>query len=181
VRPSRAGQTDRGFASRFEPDRLYFISRPNRVHCDNIRTRGRVAGAILAIELQDLGQAVRGVTFTGTAAELPTEGVDAQIATYVGRWPTVAGAIDPVRLAAGQTHHRLYEITVASWILYDEERFQADPRQPVPARRPTVHCRRSWIRTWTAAPATWAGSDPALSAHRTYPRSSAVVRRRPDR
>lgn len=121
------------FASAFNPDRLYFISRPHRQHCLNIRERGRVAGAVLAIELEDLGQRVRGVTFTGTAVELPTTGIEAPIDAYLGRWPMAAGAIDAARLAAGETHHRLYEIIVTGWILYDEENFRGDPRQPVPA------------------------------------------------
>jgi hypothetical protein len=122
------------FASSFEPDRLYFISRPNRLHCEYLRDRGRVAGAILAIELEGLGQPVRGTTFTGTATELPTVGVEEPIATYLGRWPAAANAIDPARLAAGETHHRIYEISVRDWILYDEENFRSDPRQPVEAR-----------------------------------------------
>ena len=122
------------FASSFEPDRLYFISRPNRLHCENVRARPRVAGAILAIELEDLGQPVRGVTFTGTAVELPTRAIEQQIGVYVGRWPSASRAIDPVRLAAGETHHRLYEVQVGSWILYDELNFKPAPRQPVPAR-----------------------------------------------
>lgn len=122
------------FASAFEPDRLYFISRPNRAHCENIRLRPRVAGAVLAIELTGLGQAVRGVTFTATAVELPITDIDADIATYAGRWPDAAGAIDPARMAAGETHHRLYRINVSSWVLYDEENFRADPRQNVEAR-----------------------------------------------
>jgi uncharacterized protein YhbP (UPF0306 family) len=121
------------FASSFGPDRLYFISRPTRLHCEYIRQRGPVAGAVLAIELEGLGQAVRGVTFTGHAVELATTGIDAQIEVYVNRWPEAAKAIDPVRMANGETHHRLYEIYVHSWILYDEENFRADPRQPVPA------------------------------------------------
>jgi Pyridoxamine 5'-phosphate oxidase len=122
------------FASAFAPDRLYFISRPNRVHCANLRDRGSVAGSILAIELTELGQAVRGVTFTGSASELPTTGVADEIGTYVGRWPSAARAIDPDRLAAGETHHRIYEITVTGWVLYDEENFRSDPRQPVAAQ-----------------------------------------------
>jgi uncharacterized protein YhbP (UPF0306 family) len=122
------------FASSFEPDRLYFISRPTRVHCENIRQRPRVAGAILAIELADLGQPVRGVTFTGTAVELPNVGIDAQVAVYVQRWPSAAQAIDPLRLASGEAHHRVYQVVVDSWILYDEVNFRADPRQPVEAR-----------------------------------------------
>lgn len=122
------------FASAFEPDRLWFISRPARLHCDNIRERARVAGAILAVDVVDPSVAVRGVTFTGTATELPTSGIDAQLAAYAGRWPVTAQAVDPERMAAGRSHHRLYEIQVAGWVLYDEVNFRADPRQPVDAR-----------------------------------------------
>jgi hypothetical protein len=67
------------FASTLRPDRLLFISRPNRLHCEYIRDRSDVAGAILAIELHDPSQPVQGVTFTGTARELPTTGIDEQI------------------------------------------------------------------------------------------------------
>ena len=122
------------FASAFDPDRLYFISRPTREHCANLRDRCAVAGSILAIELTGLGQAVRGVTFTGTGTELPTEGVADQIGAYVGRWPSAARAIDPGRLAAGETHHRIYQIAVTGWVLYDEENFRSDPRRSVAAR-----------------------------------------------
>lgn len=120
------------FAATLRPDRLYFISRPNRVHCANIRSRPRVAGALLAIELENPAQPVRGVTFTGTAVELPVTGIDSQIGVYAGRWPEVARAIDPDRMASGEAHHRLYEITVQTWILYDEVNFKGDPRQPLP-------------------------------------------------
>lgn len=123
------------FASGFDPDRLWFISRPAREHCANLRRDPRVAGAVLAIELESLGQAVRGVSFTGAAAELPTSGIDDAIAAYAGRWPAAADAIDPGRLARGETHHRVYQIEVTSWILYDEANFRGDPRQPVPAGR----------------------------------------------
>jgi hypothetical protein len=66
-------------ASAFGPDRLFFISRPNREHCANLRRDGRVTGAVLAIPLDSLGQ------------------------------------------TAGETHHRIYQIDVAGWVLYDEE------------------------------------------------------------
>jgi uncharacterized protein YhbP (UPF0306 family) len=121
------------YAYGFAPDRFWFISRPGREHCANLRADARVAGAILAIELDEVGQAVRGVSLTGRAVELPTTGIDEQIAAYAGRWPRAAQAIDPQRLAAGQTHHRVYEIAVDEWVLYDEENFRGQPRQPVPA------------------------------------------------
>lgn len=119
------------FAATLRPDRLYFISRPNRLHCANIRSRSRVGGAILAISLDNPKQPVRGVTFTGTAVELPVSGIEAQLQVYASRWPEVAAAIDPVRMASGEAHHRLYEISVATWVLYDEENFKGAPRQPV--------------------------------------------------
>lgn len=121
------------FASTLRPDRLLFISRPNRLHCEYIRDRSDVAGAILAIELHDPSQPVQGVTFTGTARELPTTGIDEQIGVYQRRWPPTAAAIDPARMAAGEAHHRVYEITVSGWVLYDEIHFRGSPRQPVAA------------------------------------------------
>jgi uncharacterized protein YhbP (UPF0306 family) len=122
------------YASAFTPDRLWFISRPTRFHCANIRTDGRVAGAILAIEIDALGQAVQGVSFKGVARELPTTGINEQIGQYVTRWPKAANAIDPGRLASGEAHHRVYEITITDWVLFDEANFAADPRREVPAR-----------------------------------------------
>jgi uncharacterized protein YhbP (UPF0306 family) len=121
------------YAYDFAPDRLWFISRPVRRHCANLRADPRVGGAILAIELDEVGQAVRGVSFTGLARELPTTGIDEQIRTYAGRWPTAARAIDPERLAEGETHHRVYEVAVTGWVLYDEEHFREQPRQEIDA------------------------------------------------
>lgn len=121
------------FAATLTPDRLYFISRPTRDHCANIRADARVAGAILAIDVEGVGQAVRGVTFTATAVELPTTGIDAKARVYADRWPAASNAIDPARLASGAAHHRVYELMVAGWVLYDEENFAGQPRQPVRA------------------------------------------------
>ena len=44
----------------FGPDLLRFISRHDRNHSVNICTDGRVAGSIIAIQLEALGQKVRG-------------------------------------------------------------------------------------------------------------------------
>lgn len=121
------------FAYQFHPDRLWFISRPAREHCANLRRDPRVSGAILAIELSNPSQPVRGASFTGHGVELSTTGIDEQIAAYAGRWPSTANAIDPQRLATGEAHHRVYEITVEGWVLYDEENFRQQPRQEVPA------------------------------------------------
>ncbi|GAA0257324.1 pyridoxamine 5'-phosphate oxidase family protein [Cryptosporangium japonicum] len=119
------------FASAFGPDRIWFMSRPNREHCANLRADPRVAGAILAIELEGIEQDVRGVTFVGAGRELPTVGIDEQIAAYAGRWPEAADAIAPEALAAEATPHRLYEITVEKWVLFDELFYPDQPKQPV--------------------------------------------------
>ncbi|MFD0556045.1 uncharacterized protein YhbP (UPF0306 family) [Stackebrandtia endophytica] len=122
------------FASGLRPDRLWFISRENRIHCDNLRERPKVAGSILDTMLDELGGTpVRGVTFTGTARQLPTTGVDQQIDAYLSRWPKAHNAIDPERLANRETHHRIYQIDVTAWVLYDEIGAPKAPRQPVPA------------------------------------------------
>lgn len=122
------------FASSVRPDRIWFISRETRLHCANLRTRDRVAGSILDTTLDELGGTpVRGVTFTGAARQLPTTGIEEQIDAYVSRWPKAANAIDPERLANKETHHRIYEITVDGWILYDEIESPKSPRQPVEA------------------------------------------------
>jgi hypothetical protein len=122
------------FASCFSPDRLYFISRPDRVHCENIRSDDRVAGAMLDIDLKEWTQPVRGAQFTGRARELPPIGIEEQIGVYTGRWQQAAHAIDPARLATGEAHHRVYEIEVTGWVLVDEVNFKGAPRREIPAR-----------------------------------------------
>lgn len=115
----------------FGPDRLRWISRHDRAHSRNLAADPRVAGAIVAIPLDGLGQTVRGVSFTGRARELPTTGIDRQIKEFVTRWPAAADALDPARLVAGQTPTRLYEAAVTNWVLFDEEHFPEQPRQEI--------------------------------------------------
>ncbi|WP_433358854.1 pyridoxamine 5'-phosphate oxidase family protein [Streptosporangium sp. CA-115845] len=119
------------YDAHFAPDVLRWISRHDRSHSANIRTDSRVSGAIVAIPLDELGQTVRGVSFTGQARELPTVGIDEQIAEFVARWPAAAGALDRTKLMARHTPTRLYEATITQWVLFDEEHFPSDPRQMV--------------------------------------------------
>ncbi len=121
------------YRASFAPDRLYFISRKDRAHSVNIRRTAAVAGGIVAIDLEGLGQRVRGVTFEGKARELPTVGIDTEIASFVQRWPNAASALDVHQLANDQTSTRMYEVSVESWILFDEENFPDDPRRNIAA------------------------------------------------
>lgn len=119
----------------FSPDVLRFISRYDRQHSQNIRVDSRVAGGIIATPLEELGQTVRGVTFTGSARELPTCGIDGEIAAFVARWPRAEGSLHPGKLAAGEIATRLYEVTIGEWVLFDEENFPEQPRQVIKAAR----------------------------------------------
>ncbi|HSV66738.1 MAG TPA: pyridoxamine 5'-phosphate oxidase family protein [Mycobacteriales bacterium] len=118
----------------FRPDRLYFISRRDRAHSDNIRRDERVAGGIVTIPLIGLGQKVTGVTFKGRASEL---GVSAQdkLEEFLVRWPHARNSITVNRVARDDTPLRLYEICVDEWVLFDEETFPDSPRRLVCAER----------------------------------------------
>ena len=119
------------YDAHFGPDLVRFISRHDRQHSRAIRADPRVAGAIVAIPLTGLGQVARGVTFTGRAHELPSLGIDQQIGEFCRRWPNAQPAIDPGKLAAGETPSRLYEIRVTEWVLFDEKNFPQQPRQVI--------------------------------------------------
>ncbi|MDF5756123.1 pyridoxamine 5'-phosphate oxidase family protein [Spongiactinospora sp. TRM90649] len=119
------------YQAAFRPDRLRWISRHDREHSRAIATDPNVAGVIVTIPLDTLGQNVRGVSFTGLARELPVVGADAEVHAFTERWPAAAAALDA--MPTGPT--RLYEVVVEAWVVFDEEHFPppANPRQPVPA------------------------------------------------
>jgi Pyridoxamine 5'-phosphate oxidase len=122
------------YAATFAPDRLLFISRATREHSTHIRTDARTAGAIVAEVPAALGATVRGVTFTGTATELPPVGIDIQIATFLHRWPQAEGHLTTQALQEATPPGRLYEIAVTTWVLFDEEHYPDQPRRPLPAQ-----------------------------------------------
>src|SRR6266498_1568022 len=121
------------YDAHFSPDVLRFISQHDRYHSDNIRRRPRVAGSIVAIPIEQLGQIVRGVTFRGMARELPSIGVTDEASAFIRRWPAAKAAVEPGRLARGETSTRIYEVAVAEWVLFDEANSRERPRQTVRA------------------------------------------------
>lgn len=123
------------YDAHFAPDVLRFISRCDRQHSQNVRTDGRVGGGIIAIPLEGLGQTARGVTFTGSARELPTYGIEEEITAFVARWPRAEATLNPSELARGEIPTRLYEVMIAEWVLFDEENFPEQPRQVIAAAR----------------------------------------------
>jgi Pyridoxamine 5'-phosphate oxidase len=123
------------YDAHFAPDILRFVSRYDRQHSHNIRVDGRIAGGIIAIPLDELGQIARGVTFTGSARELPTSGIDREITAFVARWPRAGAALNPSQLARGEIATRLYEVMITEWVLFDEENFPEQPRQVIETAR----------------------------------------------
>ena len=123
------------YAATFSPDRLLFISRATREHSRNLRTDARVAGAIIADVPTGLGETVRGVSFTGTATEVPPHDLDERVATFLDRWPQASAHINAAALRDGTSPSRLYQITVTGWILFDEQHYPDQPRRPLPAEQ----------------------------------------------
>jgi len=121
------------YDAHFKPDILRFISRHDRLHSEHIRAGCPVAGSIISIELEGLGQVVRGVTFSGRAVELPQDGTSRELAAFLARWPRASSGIDEARLRSGETPTRLYEVRVEEWVLFDEQNLPKEPRQAVPA------------------------------------------------
>ncbi|MFF4773589.1 pyridoxamine 5'-phosphate oxidase family protein [Microtetraspora fusca] len=93
----------------FAPDRLYFVVHRDRRYARDLRSDIRVAGSIVTVG-RDGDARAEGVTFTGTARELPE---DAQIPDH------------PVRLSPGE---RVYRLDVAEWSLLDADRLDHEPR-----------------------------------------------------
>jgi uncharacterized protein YhbP (UPF0306 family) len=116
------------YSTQFGPDRLYFISRPDRDHSANVRSREHVAGGVVHIPLVGLGQKVTGVTFKGTARELSSTD-HAAIEGFLSRWPAARDSIADPALSAEQQVSRLYEISVSEWVLFDERAFPGSPRR----------------------------------------------------
>jgi hypothetical protein len=122
------------YAPAWEPDRLYFTSRHDRLHSTQLRANASVAGAIVAIPLEGLGQKVRGVTFTARATELPPGDLTTPLAVFLNRWPAAANSLSAELIESGQTPSRLYELHVTEWVLFDEIHYPEQPRRVIGPR-----------------------------------------------
>ncbi|WP_216894751.1 pyridoxamine 5'-phosphate oxidase family protein [Nocardia alni] len=111
----------------FRPDRLRFVSRTDRLHSENILRNPAVAGAIIDNPPDEMGLTARAVSFTGRAKVLPGNGIDGQVREFIARWPAAARGLNAMPDGAS----RMYEISVAQWVLYDEENFRTSPRREI--------------------------------------------------
>lgn len=122
------------FRAGFRPDRLHFISRPDRNHSINIRNDSRVAAGIALAVPSGLGEPVRGVTLTGHAHQVPEELFRPAADDFVARWPDAAGALRPATADPLSAPSQIYQIDVTDWVLFDEVNFPGQPRISLPGR-----------------------------------------------
>src|SRR5438876_8191948 len=68
---------------------LVFTSNKARRHSREIALNPIVAGGVVAIDLDGLGQKIRGLSFEGTALEAVGENISQAYECYATRWPQV--------------------------------------------------------------------------------------------
>jgi uncharacterized protein YhbP (UPF0306 family) len=116
------------FASDVNLD-LYFVSNIGRRHSEDIRANSRVAGGIVDIHLEGLGQKIVGVTFDGSATQLEGDALQEGFVVYAQRWPQVREAIPLDAMFSGKSANRIYRIHVDEFVLFDEVNFAESPRR----------------------------------------------------
>jgi uncharacterized protein YhbP (UPF0306 family) len=109
--------------------KLIFLSRQDRRHSYDIINNGKVAGGIIGIQLEGLGQKVRGVIFEGMAAMVPKDELGSAYAVYSRRWPKVKEMVTLDAIANDQTSNRLWCVRPAGFVLFDEVSFPEEPRR----------------------------------------------------
>jgi uncharacterized protein YhbP (UPF0306 family) len=117
---------------------VVFTSNKDRRHSQEIRANPHVACGVVAVELEGLGQDVRGLTFEGEATEATGADVEFAYELHADRWPGVREgrkgfALEDV--VSGATPMRMYMIRVREYVLFDEVNFKDDPRQRLPLGR----------------------------------------------
>lgn len=110
---------------------LYFISQKTRRHSEEIHQNERVAGSIMAVPLEGLGQKGRGVTFEGAAKELTGVEQRAGFEQYAARWSNVSDYTTLTAIENGESATRIYCITPKLYVLFDEVNFPDISRQEV--------------------------------------------------
>jgi uncharacterized protein YhbP (UPF0306 family) len=111
---------------------LYFASRVDRQHSQNIRENGLIAGSVIAIELVGLGQKTQGVFLSGTSRQCDGEGLASAYAIYAARWPQVREMFSVEDIRSGATPMRIYEISIAEYVFVDEVSDPVNVRKVIP-------------------------------------------------
>lgn len=105
---------------------LYWASIPSRRHSQEVNNHPKVAVAIPVKFVK--GEPVAGLQIEGTAVELsPSPKIRDAAERYAAKFNRDSAWVQDI--VAGKTEHRLYKLTPASYVLFDESNFRENPRQ----------------------------------------------------
>lgn len=105
---------------------IYWISKPNRRHSEEIRNNDKVAGVIVLPHTP--GDEVRGIQFQGVAKELITEDEATEgMKYYAKRFGMKSDRVKAI--LDGDDGHVCYKIIPSLYVLFDETNFPDNPRQ----------------------------------------------------
>ena len=116
---------------------VVFTSHRARRHSKEIIAHQAVAGGVVAIPLDGLGQKVRGLSFEGNAQEATGTLLAAAYESYANRWPKVRDMFTVRDIEAGATQMRMYLITLSRVVLFDEVNYPSNPRQELVINSPS--------------------------------------------
>lgn len=108
---------------------VVFTSNTARRHSNEIRACPNVAGGVVAIPLDGLGQRVQGLSFEGQALETTGDGILAAYEAYALRWPRIRDMFSAREIESGASAMRIYVIRMSRIVLFDEVNYPAQPRQ----------------------------------------------------
>jgi uncharacterized protein YhbP (UPF0306 family) len=108
---------------------LLFASNRSRRHSREIVANSVVAGGVVGIELEGLGQKVRGLSFEGRAVELSGSAIAEGYEVYRARWPNVKDMFSVHDIETASSDMRIYRVSLSRAVLFDEVLFPRCPRQ----------------------------------------------------
>jgi uncharacterized protein YhbP (UPF0306 family) len=110
-------------------DSVVFTSNRARRHSKELLAQPLVAGGVVAIPLDGLGQRVRGISFEGRGHEAADDLILSAYEAYAARWPRVREMFTAKDIETGATQMRMYVIKLCRIVLFDEVNYPSNPRQ----------------------------------------------------
>jgi uncharacterized protein YhbP (UPF0306 family) len=108
---------------------VVFTSNKSRRHSREIRFNPDVSGGVVAIDLEGLGQKVRGLSFEGKAHEATGDEIGLAYEAYATRWPQVREMFSAKEIETAASNMRMFIVRPSRIVLFDEVNFPTDPRQ----------------------------------------------------
>jgi uncharacterized protein YhbP (UPF0306 family) len=117
------------YAIHEENKSIIYTSNRLRRHSQEIFNNPKVAGGVVAVNLEGLGQKVRGLSFEGTAAEASESELENIYESYALRWPQVRSMFSTQDILSKKVDMRMYCVKFTKIVLFDEVNFPSSPRQ----------------------------------------------------